>query len=1283
MGGFLSSIGIDIGPGWSTQEIFGKDAAPTIDAAAAIGLAYWTGGLSTGAGTMAAVATYAAPVANMYALNKSMQAINSWKNGPSGGSSGGVSSATGAARAQGILLNETSNIDPIPVVYGTRKVGGSRVLCETSGSSNEYLHIVIALCEGEINAITNIYLDDVLSTDAKFSGLVTTETHLGADAQAASSALVSDIPAKWTVDHKGSGVAYVYVRCKYSQSAFSGLPTITCEVKGRKVYDPRTGLTAYSNNPALCIRDYLTSARFGRGISTALVDDAAIIEAANYCDELVTIPTGTQKRYTCDGVIDVNSTAFDNIKSLLTSCRGMLVYSGGVYKLVLDKPEISGFSFTEDNITGAWSISQPGRRSKYNRCTAGFFNPSSNWQPDYGISESTAFRAQDNDLLLEAKIDTPFTANTYTAQHLAGLHLKQSRFGISVQFTALPEALRCEVGDVVSVTHSTTGWVEKLFRVMQLSLKEDGEVDVSLSEYDATVYDLDTLTEVTSTPQASLPNPFLVGYPTALAATATNLMSPDGTQQSGIQITWTPPADAFVQQYEVQWIRGASMVDWGSITEPALTSSNWGLITSSADATADYGNIIDSINLGESEFNTTFVTTPYYVIPNAIAGDVYSVRVRAINSFGVRSVFASTNQVTYGDSVPPGAPSGLMAYGNYKAITLQWINPSDLDFDFVEVFRNVTNNPATATSISVIKSNMFVDAPLGINSTYFYWLKAVDRSGNVSVFSSVASATTQYIDSDSFSSSVMALFSEAGAYGIEPVASLPSAGTFNGQIKYDTTNNKLWRWDSATTSWTDDIFSITAGSVDATSFAAGVEPVKVVSSLPSASGYTGPKLVFNTTDGKLYRYVDGAWTSGVATGDLTGTIGASQFSNTLRPVEVVGTLPVSGNFDGRVVVLTVDSKLYRYATVGGWTASVSSADISGAITNAQIDGLAAAKLTGTIAGTQISDGAITTAKIFAGAITTAKIAAGAITASEIASGAIVAGKIAAGAVTASELAANSVIAGKIAAGAISATELASDSVIAGKIAAGAVNASQIAAGAISADKIAALAITTDKIAAGAIQSDKIAANSITAGLLAASGVITTAAQITDGVITNAKIANLSVDSTKIADAAITSAKIANLSVGTLQIANGAVTVSAFASDNGFNRYFTAGSFGAGSGSDTFATLTFPTQAGDDITVEVHFTFTSTSYNSTAGAYVALTPYVHINGANASSYAAAAWGSFHGTAHAPLNLKVRVVGTGSPMTASLLMGYAFGAFTNPGYASFKVSNCIISAFGSRK
>jgi len=462
-----------------------------------------------------------------------------------------------AAAARGVLLNINGNIEAIPVIYGKRKIGGIQTLVEVSGASNEYLHVVLVLGESEISAINDIQIDDVPWTDVRFSGLVSIEQHLGTDAQAASASLIADIPSKWTAEHKGSGIAYLVCKFKYDRSAYPfGLPTVTSVPDGRVVYDPRSGLYIFSDNPALVIRDYLTNERYGRGVAVALVDDSSFIVSANYCDEMVDIPGGTQKRYTCNGLVDTGLTVYENMKKLLTSCRGSLVFSGGKYKLVLDKPTVSTFAFTEDNIVGAWEIRPPSRQEKFNRVTATFNNPDKNWQPDLAIQQSVPYRIADGGKVIEAKIDLPFTSDMYRAQQIAQQELKQSRFGTTVRFRAFQEGLQCDVGDVATITHSTPNWNGKTFRILNLNPLDTDEVEVVCREYDDSVYTLDPLTAYSATAAASLPDASTISMPGNLDVVET-LYHTSGSVgvRSRASVSWTAPADPYVLNYELEYRR--------------------------------------------------------------------------------------------------------------------------------------------------------------------------------------------------------------------------------------------------------------------------------------------------------------------------------------------------------------------------------------------------------------------------------------------------------------------------------------------------------------------------------------------------------------------------------------------------------------------------------------------------------------------------------------------------------------------------------------------------------
>jgi hypothetical protein len=123
------------------------------------------------------------------------------------------------------------------------------------------------------------------SVDYNFSeSNIRVKKHLGTATQVADSDLVSEVK-EWTTDHRLLDIAYIYVRLEFDADVFpNGIPNVKAVVRGRKVFDPRSSTTVFSDNWALCVRDYLT-AQFGLRADSTEVNDASFIAAANSADE--------------------------------------------------------------------------------------------------------------------------------------------------------------------------------------------------------------------------------------------------------------------------------------------------------------------------------------------------------------------------------------------------------------------------------------------------------------------------------------------------------------------------------------------------------------------------------------------------------------------------------------------------------------------------------------------------------------------------------------------------------------------------------------------------------------------------------------------------------------------------------------------------------------------------------------------------------------------------------------------------------------------------------------
>lgn len=235
----------------------------------------------------------------------------------------GPSSSTLASQVASRTITSRQAIAPWRVMYGTNRVGGIITFLHTTGTNNEKLHIVITLSGHELNASSAMYFDGTAvpldgsgNATGNFAGFVHAEFNAGTKDQSAFAGLVAAAPALWTSAYRQRGRAGWYVQLTWDQNKFpNGVPNITFDAQGRKVYDPRTGTIAFSNNAALCIADYLNNASFGLVAQTKFAFAASMLtasslnnfNAANLIDGDVTTtgfdtnaPTGAGSKLTID-----------------------------------------------------------------------------------------------------------------------------------------------------------------------------------------------------------------------------------------------------------------------------------------------------------------------------------------------------------------------------------------------------------------------------------------------------------------------------------------------------------------------------------------------------------------------------------------------------------------------------------------------------------------------------------------------------------------------------------------------------------------------------------------------------------------------------------------------------------------------------------------------------------------------------------------------------------------------------------------------------------------------
>ena len=266
----------------------------------------------------------------------------------------------------------TNNIDPVgdfELVYGEVRKGGLITYAEVS-SDNVYLHRFLVLAGHEVDSIGDIYIqDEIVSFASGSEGYVTTgaggtnwgqkiyiKKFTGSPTQNIYSDLQSltNKPTGITSSFKGQGIACLYIRMEYDADIFSGgIPLFTAKVRGKKIYDPRKDSTSsaydnslgvsthrtndpttwqYSDEPALAVRDYLTS-DFGVGAEQTAIDDDMIATAISDC--ATTGVVGSQENsFKINGALTTGDTPQNTLNAMMTTLNGTLFYGQGKWRLL-------------------------------------------------------------------------------------------------------------------------------------------------------------------------------------------------------------------------------------------------------------------------------------------------------------------------------------------------------------------------------------------------------------------------------------------------------------------------------------------------------------------------------------------------------------------------------------------------------------------------------------------------------------------------------------------------------------------------------------------------------------------------------------------------------------------------------------------------------------------------------------------------------------------------------------------------------------------------------------
>ena len=374
------------------------------------------------------------------------------------------------------------------------------------------------------------------------------------------------IDAEWLTTHVGKGRPRLHITLRYDPEMFpTGLPLITAIVRGKKIYDPRLDTTAggsgshrtadpstwaWSQNPSLIARDYITSdAGFGEAHSS--IDDAAVMTAANICDESVQVASVTyEDRYVCDGVLYTSEDRLTNLQAIASSMAGTCVYSGGKW-IIRAGAYVSPVMSLDDDSIAPGSIelmTETPQRDVFNAVRGKIIDPDRKWQEvDFPPYESATYATEDGETIW-TDIILPMTNHAGRAQMIGKQILHRSRQALAFKATHFLEAARLQPGDTANLSIEFFGWTNKVFRVVDRKLRFPSGVEITWQEEASAVYSW-AYTEALNydpAPNTGFPEPWFVSALAGLTVTSGASYYRtlnDGSRQSFMRISWTAHAD--------------------------------------------------------------------------------------------------------------------------------------------------------------------------------------------------------------------------------------------------------------------------------------------------------------------------------------------------------------------------------------------------------------------------------------------------------------------------------------------------------------------------------------------------------------------------------------------------------------------------------------------------------------------------------------------------------------------------------------------------------------------
>jgi Putative phage tail protein len=586
-----------------------------------------------------------------------------------------------------IMKNVTAENAVIPIVYGAAQVGG-QIFAMGYNTSTKTWTVGYVAALGEIEAI-----DTVLINGAAPVAGVTVTKYTGTSGQTYNTTLGSAISGytdPMVITHPAGNIGIAYIVVVYKDKHYTEWPQVRMNIRGKKVYNPTTGTTIYSTNPALHLADLITSAQYGHGYQR---DNASLILAQNYCDDTTGI-SPTEARRTSYIVINsaMDTSAWIEILRAYAGC--FLALRGDTVFFIPDKSAASVMAIDADDIVEG----------------------SMNLKKADSSDLPTVFRCSYTDTTGAEWVERLCTPAKASGVDAGTTPWRESRFSmvginrhsqayrecverlntalltdLTASWVMFDEGYQLEMGDVVTVTHPYLAGSKTMRLTAQPEQVSPGRWRIQATEYNASMYSNDVLA-ASAYADAVVPTGTVPGVVTSLTAAEVLYQTENLLFASRLYITWVAPTDSIVTGYNIR------------VTETVGGVLVWSGTT--IDLNASTGPLKEGV--------------------------AYTVSVAAFNTLYTGTAVTYNASALVGKNAAPAAPTGLGGSNKNRTVHLYWTASADADVAFYQVkYYAAPGGFSGGTLLDETASLTFTAANVP-DGTWYFGVKSIDSVNQTS-----------------------------------------------------------------------------------------------------------------------------------------------------------------------------------------------------------------------------------------------------------------------------------------------------------------------------------------------------------------------------------------------------------------------------------------------------------------------------------------------------------------------------------------------------------------------